>query len=120
MIFPVACEEYKGVTWMCRDEIKKAKAQSEVNLARDAKNKNKCFYMCISKKRKTKVSVPTLINKMEELGTTDVEKAEILNKFLSQSSLSVTLPTTLKSVKSLNLKEGAGGTVPFTTRIEQF
>lgn len=59
MIFPVACEEYKGVTRMCRDEIKKAKAQSEVNLARDAKNNKNGFDRCISQKNKTKESVHT-------------------------------------------------------------
>ena len=36
---------------MCRDGVRKAKAQLELNLARDAKNK-KGFYRYVSQKRK--------------------------------------------------------------------
>ena len=41
-----------------RDGIRKAKAQLELNLARDAKNNKKGFYRYVSQKRKVKKSVP--------------------------------------------------------------
>lgn len=34
----VSWEEYKDIAWMCRDEIIRAKAQMELNLAGDAKD----------------------------------------------------------------------------------
>ncbi|KAK4832367.1 hypothetical protein QYF61_021966 [Mycteria americana] len=41
-----------------RDRVKKAKAQLELNLARDTKNNKKGFYCYVSQKRKVKKSVP--------------------------------------------------------------
>ena len=37
----VAWEENRSTIWMCRDQIKKAKALMEQNLVRDVKNKTK-------------------------------------------------------------------------------
>ncbi|PKU45115.1 rna-directed dna polymerase from mobile element jockey- hypothetical protein [Limosa lapponica baueri] len=34
----VSCEEYRNGAWLCRDAVRKAKAQMELNLAKDAKN----------------------------------------------------------------------------------
>jgi len=45
----VAWEEYRDAVWMCRDGIRKAKAQMDLNLARDVKNK-KGFYRYIVQK----------------------------------------------------------------------
>jgi len=39
---------------LCRDEVRRAKAQLELNLARDTKG----FYRYVSKKRKVKESIP--------------------------------------------------------------
>ena len=36
---------------MCRDRIRKAKAQKELNLARDVKNNKKGFFRYIRRKR---------------------------------------------------------------------
>ena len=44
---------------MCRDGVRKAKVQLELNLAKDAKNKKKGFYRYISLKRKVKKLVST-------------------------------------------------------------
>lgn len=33
----MAWEEYRGAIWMCRNGIRKAKAQMELNLVRDMK-----------------------------------------------------------------------------------
>ena len=46
----VAREEYRDIVSMCRDKIWKAKAQMELNLARDVKN-NKGFYRYIGMSR---------------------------------------------------------------------
>ena len=42
---------------MCRDRIRKAKAQLELNLARDVKN-NKGFYRYVDQKRRLKKMYP--------------------------------------------------------------
>ena len=43
---------------MCRDEVRRAKVQLELNLARDAKNNKQGFYRYVSQKCKVKKSVP--------------------------------------------------------------
>ncbi|KAK4825509.1 hypothetical protein QYF61_000022 [Mycteria americana] len=54
----VSWEEYRDAAPLCRDGIRKAKAQLELNLAGDAKNNKKGFYRYVSQKRKVKESVP--------------------------------------------------------------
>ena len=54
----VSWEEYRDAAQLCRDGVKKAKAQLELNWARDAKNNKKGFYRYVSQKRKLKESVP--------------------------------------------------------------
>ena len=39
----VSWEEYRDAAWLCRDEVRRAKAWLELNLARDAKNEKKGF-----------------------------------------------------------------------------
>ena len=65
---------------MCRDGIRKAKAQMELNSARDVKNSKKGFYRYIGRRRQAKESVPPLINETGKLASSDMEKAEVLNK----------------------------------------
>ncbi|KAK4811145.1 LOW QUALITY PROTEIN: hypothetical protein QYF61_019776 [Mycteria americana] len=101
-------EEYRDTAQECTDGIRKAKAQLELSLARDAKNNKKGFYRYVGQKRKIKENVPPLVNKTGELVTTDMEKAEVLNNFLPQFSMVISLPT---SLKPLNLRAGTGGTV---------
>ena len=64
---------------MCRDGVRKDKAQLELNLAREAKNNKKFFYRYVSRKKKVKESVPWLMSETGTLVTADEEKAEILN-----------------------------------------
>lgn len=52
----VAWEEYKDGAQICRDGIRKAKEQLELNLARNT-NKKKGLYRYISQKRKTKENI---------------------------------------------------------------
>ncbi|KAK4825261.1 hypothetical protein QYF61_025722 [Mycteria americana] len=40
----VSWEEYRDTAWLCRGGVRKAKAQLELNLAKDAKNNKKGFY----------------------------------------------------------------------------
>ena len=67
----VAWEEYSGVIRMCRGGTRKAKAQMELNLARDVKNNKKGFYRYIGRRRQAKESVPSLINETGELASSD-------------------------------------------------
>jgi len=54
----VSWEVYRDAARLCRDEIRRAKAQLELNLKRNAKNNKKGFYRYVSQKRKVKASVP--------------------------------------------------------------
>jgi len=107
-------EEYRGAAWLCRDGVRKAKAQ--LNLARDARNSKKGFYRYVSQKRKVNKSIPPLMSKTGKLVTTDEEKAEVCNSFLPQSSLAVSLPTRLKW---MDRKTDWGSEVPPTVREDQ-
>ena len=86
---------------MCSDEVKQAKVQLELNLSRDTKNNTMGFYRYVSQKRKVKESTPLLMSNAGKQ-----EKAEILNKFLPQSSLATSLPTPLEW---MDHKTGTGG-----------
>ena len=57
----VTSEEYRDAVQTCRDGIRKAKAQMELNLVRDVKNK-KGFYKYTGQKRQVKESVPHVLN----------------------------------------------------------
>ncbi|KAK4808500.1 hypothetical protein QYF61_005817 [Mycteria americana] len=76
-------KEYRDAARLCRDGVRKAKVQLELNLARDAKNNKKGFYRYINQKRKVKESVPPLMNKNDEIVSTNEEKAEVLNNFFA-------------------------------------
>ena len=51
-------EEYRDAAQLCRDWVRRAKVQMDLNLARDEKNTKKSFYRYVSQKRKVKESVP--------------------------------------------------------------
>ena len=73
----VSWEDYRGVVRMCRNRIRKAKAQ---NSARDVKNNEKEFYRHIGRRRQIKESVPPLINEDRELASSDMKKVEVFSK----------------------------------------
>ena len=79
----ITWEEYRDAVRTCRRRIRKAKAQVELNLARDVKNNKKTFYRYIGQKRQAKMGVPSLVNLKGELASTDEEKAEVLNEFFA-------------------------------------
>ncbi|KFP18135.1 hypothetical protein Z169_02708, partial [Egretta garzetta] len=76
-------EEYRDTARLCRDGVRKAKVQLELNLARDAKNNKKGFYRYVSQKRMVKESIPPLMSETGKLVTADEEKAEVLNNFFA-------------------------------------
>ncbi|KAK4824825.1 hypothetical protein QYF61_019675 [Mycteria americana] len=65
------------------DQVRKAKALIELNLARDIKGNTKSFYRYIDEKRKTRENVGLLQKETGELVTWDMEKAEVLNDFFA-------------------------------------
>lgn len=72
--------------------IRKAKAHLEVNLARNVKGNEKCFYKCISSTRKMRKKVGLLLKVREDLLTKNMEKTEILNAFFTSVFTGKTCP----------------------------
>ncbi|GAB0180284.1 hypothetical protein GRJ2_000493700 [Grus japonensis] len=70
----VAWEEYRVVVRAARDQVRKAKALTELNLARDIKGNTKSFYRYVSDKRKTRENVGPLWKETGDLVTWDMEK----------------------------------------------
>ncbi|GAB0202862.1 hypothetical protein GRJ2_002751800 [Grus japonensis] len=75
----VAWEEYRETVQASRDQVRKAKALTELNLARDIKGNKKSFYRHVSDKRKTRENVGPLWKETGDLVTWGMEKAEVLN-----------------------------------------
>ncbi|KFO08151.1 hypothetical protein N312_12568, partial [Balearica regulorum gibbericeps] len=76
----VAWEEHRETVQAARDQVRKAKALTEVGLARDVKDNKKSFYRYVSEKRRMRENVGPLWN---EMVTQDMEKAEVLNDFFA-------------------------------------
>jgi len=53
--------EYRDAAQLCRDEVRRAKARLQLNLAWNAKNNKKAFYRCVNQKRKVKESAKPLL-----------------------------------------------------------
>jgi len=62
-----------------RDDIRKAKNQMELNLAKDLKDNKKGFCKYVSNIPRTRKNVDSLLNEMGDLVTKEVEKVELLN-----------------------------------------
>ena len=54
--------DYKDAVMLCRVEIRRSKAQLEINLASAVKHNKKCFYKYLSSKRKTGESLHPLLD----------------------------------------------------------
>jgi len=81
--------------------LQKAKAQEELKLVRGMENNKKEFYRYTGQKRQAKESIAPLIKEKGEMTTTDLETAEVLNKFFSSaftSSQASYIPEPLGSV----------------------
>ncbi|GAB0206762.1 mitochondrial enolase superfamily member 1 [Grus japonensis] len=79
----VAWEEYRETVRAARDQVRKAKALIELNLARDVKDNKKSFYRYVSEKRRMRENVGPFRNETGDLVTQDMEKAEVLNDFFA-------------------------------------
>ncbi|GAB0180313.1 hypothetical protein GRJ2_000496600 [Grus japonensis] len=90
-----AWEEYREIVRAARDQVRKAKALIELNLARDIKGNKKSFYRYISDKRKTGENVGLLQKETGDWVTQDMEKAEVLNNFFASVFTETTLPLSL-------------------------
>ncbi|PKU44399.1 hypothetical protein llap_5291 [Limosa lapponica baueri] len=75
--------EYKETVRVARNQIRQAKAQAELNLARDIKNNTKNFYRYVRDKGKTREVVGPLWKEMGDLASQDMDKAELLNNFFA-------------------------------------
>ncbi|GAB0204443.1 mitochondrial enolase superfamily member 1 [Grus japonensis] len=75
----VALEEYRNIVRTSREKVRKAKAQMELNLARDVKDNKKGFYKYIDNEKKTREKVSLLLNETGDLVMQDMEKSEVLN-----------------------------------------
>ncbi|GAB0192671.1 hypothetical protein GRJ2_001732400 [Grus japonensis] len=102
----VAWRGYRETVQAARDQVRKAKALIELNLARDVKGNKKRFYRYVSDKRKMRKNGGPLQNDTGDLVTRAMEKAKLLNDFffLPQSSLASALATLPK----LKAKAGTG------------
>ncbi|GAB0176509.1 mitochondrial enolase superfamily member 1 [Grus japonensis] len=76
----VAWEKNRESVRAARDQVRKAKALTEFNPARNVKDNKKSFYRYVSEKRRTRENVGPLQNETGELVTQDMEKAEVLNE----------------------------------------
>ncbi|GAB0177934.1 hypothetical protein GRJ2_000258700 [Grus japonensis] len=79
----VAWEEYRETARAAREQVRKAKALTEISLARDVKDNKKSFYRYVSDKRRTRENMGPLWNEMGDPVTQDMEKAEVLNDFFA-------------------------------------
>ncbi|KFV19911.1 hypothetical protein N340_04997, partial [Tauraco erythrolophus] len=79
----VAWEEYRAVVRTTRDQVRKAKALIELNLARDIKGNKKNFYRYVSDKKRSRENVGPLQKETGKPATQDMEKTKVLNDFFA-------------------------------------
>ncbi|KAF1528233.1 hypothetical protein FQV19_0007123, partial [Eudyptula minor] len=79
----VTQEEYRDLVRSCREEMGKAKAQLERNLAAVVRDNKKCFYKYINDKKRAKENLHPLLDVGGNIVTEDEEKAEVLNAFFA-------------------------------------
>jgi len=75
----VSWEEYRDIIHAAGDQVRKAKAMSELNLARGIKGNKKRLYRYVSDNRKARENVGPLWKDRADLVTRNMEKAEVLN-----------------------------------------
>ncbi|KAK4827789.1 hypothetical protein QYF61_021742 [Mycteria americana] len=68
---------------LCREKIRRAKAQLELNVPTAVKGNKKCFYKYISNKRRARENLHPLLDAGGNIVTKDEEKAEVPNAFFA-------------------------------------
>ncbi|KAK4821440.1 hypothetical protein QYF61_020023 [Mycteria americana] len=76
-------EDYKDVMRLCREKIRRAKDQLELNLATAVKDNKKCFYKYTTNKRRAKENLHPLLDTGRNIVTKDEKKADGLNAFFA-------------------------------------
>ncbi|KFW65086.1 hypothetical protein AS28_14346, partial [Pygoscelis adeliae] len=93
----VAWGEYREIVRAARDQVRKAKALTELNLAGDIKGNKKGFYRYVGDKRKIRENVGPLQREMGDLVTRDMGKAEVFNDFFASVFTSKCLSLTAQA-----------------------
>ncbi|KAK4822674.1 hypothetical protein QYF61_019041 [Mycteria americana] len=75
----VAWKKYREIVGAARNQVRKAKALIELNMARDVKGNKKSFHRYVGDERKIRENVSPLQKETGDLVTWDREKAEVLN-----------------------------------------
>lgn len=81
----VTWEDYKEVFRTARDQVRNAKTQTELNLARGIKGNKKKLCRYISDKKKVRKDVGPLQKETGDLVRRNMEKAEMLNYFFASA-----------------------------------
>jgi len=76
-------EEYISLVRLCREEIRKAKAQLEFRLAIVVRDNKKCFYKYINNKKRAKENLHLLLGAGGNTANKNEEKAEVLSAFFA-------------------------------------
>ncbi|KAK4828998.1 hypothetical protein QYF61_001754 [Mycteria americana] len=76
-------EDYKSVARLCREKMRRAKAELELSLAAAVKDNKKHFFKYISSKRRAKENLQSLVDGGGNTVTKDEEKAKVLNTFFA-------------------------------------
>ena len=107
-------EEYRGLVRLCREEIRKAKAQLELRLATVVRDNKKCFYKYISNKKRAKQSLHPLLDVRGNIATKEEGKAEVLNVFFASVFNSQTGYSQSRQLPVLEDREGEWNKPPIT------
>ena len=76
-------EDYSALVRSCRDQTRKAKAATELQLASGIKDNKKSFFRYVGSRRKSKGNIGPLLNQMGQLTTDAQEKANELNGYFA-------------------------------------
>jgi len=99
-------EEVMDAARFCRDDVRRAKARLELNVASNATNNKKHFYRYVSQKRKVKESVnPRLATLYQQMR----RRMRYSTHFFPQSSLAISL---IAPLQLMDCKIGTRGVKP--------
>ncbi|KAK4808042.1 hypothetical protein QYF61_017062 [Mycteria americana] len=76
-------EDYKGVARLCREKIRRAKAELELSQATAIKDNKNHFFKYISSKRRAEENLQPPVDRGGDTVTKHEEKAEVLNAFFA-------------------------------------